>query len=917
MSLAPEVVGSCRRGKPSWFRRAKRSFTPSSHRFGRRRTLGLESLERRELLSVVPPFGVAESATESFSNTGAISIAAFGAATPYPSAIAVSGVTDPVSDVNVTITGLMHGYPDDVDILLVGPGGQTVLLMSDTGGGDLSFPVTLTFDDEAAGALPDSGTLSTGSFRPTNYGASADTFSSPAPSGPYGSTLDVFDALDPNGQWQLYVYDDAGGDSGSISGGWSLTFTTDSTLGTIAGSKWNDLNADGQWDTGEPGMAGWTIYCDLDQNGAFDDGEPYDITAVDGSYAIAGLAAGTYTVAEVPQAGWEQTFPALDGGESLVPEAADNDPVGVLTIGEETPVDIDVESLVVVDESNPVVAVDPPPDPSVPLDVYETLPSEAPPYPLDQTFLLHSNPGATKVIYLDFDGHTTTGTLWNNKYGDPIVTPAYTLDGDSGNFSNAELEQIQKVWERVSEDYLPFNIDVTTEDPGVEALRNTGGGDTQWGIRVVIGENTWYGSAGGVAYLYSFDWSSDTPCFVFNTGETGVAEAASHEAGHTVGLSHDGNSSVDYYAGHGSGATSWAPIMGVGYYVQLVQWSQGEYPDANNTENDLSIMTTGYGFSYRTDDHGGTSGTATELVIVDDAFSGEGIIERTTDVDYFSFTIVAADVTIDIDPFYRSPNLDVLATLYDASGAIAASNPISALDASFSVTLAAGTYYLSIDGTGKAAEGSDPGYTDYASLGYYSISGTIEPTGLPGTHTVVVGEGQVVPDINFGNHMDLPGDASLDGVVGEDDASILAAHWGMFDAVWTDGDFNDDGKVNAADAAIMAANWGATTIAEMPEPAADAAEPLIGPVLLTASSATRRLIEPARDVVELAAPPAAIACDAVMAREYGPRQTDRANLAREHLAWSYTLARRQSPRASEKADKDSVAVDLLLAGPLA
>ena len=199
------------------------------------------------------------------------------------------------------------------------------------------------------------------------------------------------------------------------------------------------------------------------------------------------------------------------------------------------------------------------------------------PYPLSQTFLLHSNPSATKVIYLDFNGHTTSGTQWNDdfNFGFDFATPAYSFEGDS-SFSNAELERIQKIWERVAEDYIPFNVDVTTEYPGVAALRKLGAGDQEWGNHVVIGGSSyqWYNSdiedgVGGVAYVGSFTWNSDTPSFVFpqqlsNGNEKSIAEAISHEVGHTLGLEHDGTSTDGYYWGHGSGATGWAPIMGSG-----------------------------------------------------------------------------------------------------------------------------------------------------------------------------------------------------------------------------------------------------------------------------------------------------------------------------------------------------------------
>ncbi|HRC36429.1 MAG TPA: M66 family metalloprotease, partial [Rubrivivax sp.] len=89
-----------------------------------------------------------------------------------------------------------------------------------------------------------------------------------------------------------------------------------------------------------------------------------------------------------------------------------------------------------------------------------------------------------------------------------------------------------------------------------------------------------------------------------------VAEAISHEAGHNMGLGHDGYSGGGYYQGHGSGATGWAPIMGVGYYQSLVQWSKGEYATANNVQDDYAVMQSN-GLPLRADDHGNSAGTAT------------------------------------------------------------------------------------------------------------------------------------------------------------------------------------------------------------------------------------------------------------------------------------------------------------------
>jgi len=398
-------------------------------------------------------------------------------------------------------------------------------------------------------------------------------------------------------------------------------------------------------------------------------------------------------------------------------------------------------------EAQGLVASSPAVDPSFLSDMAQAAPAilsatVASPFPLDQTFLLHSDPGALRVIYLDFDGHTTTGTIWNSQYtsGAPIVTPAYSFEGDS-SFSDNELARIQYIWQRVAEDFIPFDVDVTTQDPGVESLIKRGPTDTQYGIRVCIGGNSaWTGSSiGGIAQPASFNSSSDTPCFVFpanlgNGAEKYVAEAASHEVGHTLYLTHDGTTGgVEYYEGQGAGPTGWAPLMGIGYYKELTQWSQGEYANANNHQDDLVAIAASSpgGFGYRADDHGGTRATAAALTVVGNtSVSGSGIIERTTDVDFFSFTTGQGLVSVAIDPAPTGPNLDILATLYDSFGTVVAvSNPIGVLSASFSLSLLAGTYYLSIDGTGEG----DPlvtGYSDYGSLGQYFISGTIVDPGL-------------------------------------------------------------------------------------------------------------------------------------------------------------------------------------------
>ncbi len=153
--------------------------------------------------------------------TGSIAIPPSGPATPYPSTVMVSGLPAPVTDVNLVLSRLSHAVPEHLDFLLVGPGGQRAVVMSDAGGTSLGGPFTLTLDDEAATPLPDGDGLASGTYRPANH-AGDDPFPPPAPS-PVGagSSLSVFDGTDPNGTWGLYAFDDTAGDAGDI-GGWSL-----------------------------------------------------------------------------------------------------------------------------------------------------------------------------------------------------------------------------------------------------------------------------------------------------------------------------------------------------------------------------------------------------------------------------------------------------------------------------------------------------------------------------------------------------------------------------------------------------------------------------------------------------------------------------------------------------------------------
>ncbi len=354
------------------------------------------------------------------------------------------------------------------------------------------------------------------------------------------------------------------------------------------------------------------------------------------------------------------------------------------------------------------------------------LKSIAGPAPVDQTFALHSRPGSSKVIFLDFDGHETAGTLWNQLAGrETIITPPFDIDGNPTGFSPTELQRIQNIWLRVVEDFAPFDVDVTTEPPAPGALSKDSPTDAVFGTRIVIGGSSqdWYGQmAGGASYIGSFGWNSETPCFVFeeqlaNGNEKYTAEAVSHETGHALGLFHDGQTNgAAYYAGHGS----WAPIMGMSYNREITQWSKGDYSQANNTEDDLSIMQSN-GLRFLGDDHGDQPGSATRLSGTE--LLAAGVIERSTDIDVFAFSTGAGTIRLNVSVANVSANLDVAASLLDASGRVISTSNSAMLGTSLSATVDAGTYYLRVEGVGL--DDAVTGYTDYDSLGQYLLIGTV------------------------------------------------------------------------------------------------------------------------------------------------------------------------------------------------
>jgi hypothetical protein len=329
-------------------------------------------------------------------------------------------------------------------------------------------------------------------------------------------------------------------------------------------------------------------------------------------------------------------------------------------------------------------------------------------------YKLESFAGASAVIYLDFDGHNLpAGTAWNN---------GAALSAAASGFSDVE---ILTAWNITAEDYAPFNVNVTTD---VAVYNATPNGKR---MRVIVTPTSYWSQGGGVALLGSFTNKTDQVCWVFKdklNGAVSAGECASHEAGHTLTLKHDGQTS-DYYQGH----ADWAPIMGASYYRNLSQWSIGDYSNATNQQDDLAAIATILG--YRNDDHGNTINSASELSYTLDNLgkailgNNSGIIEKRSDVDLFHFYLAGGNIDLQISASaLPRPNLDMEIKLLDKNNQVLATvshnHKNFTNDIVLQKALPAGDYYLQIDGVGTG--NASTGWTDYGSLGKFSIKGTIE-----------------------------------------------------------------------------------------------------------------------------------------------------------------------------------------------
>lgn len=350
--------------------------------------------------------------------------------------------------------------------------------------------------------------------------------------------------------------------------------------------------------------------------------------------------------------------------------------------------------------------------------------------------ILHSNIGSKNIIFLDFDGYNHTRRFeygWHNF----SALPYDPLNDDPSSYNPIFTEKEQKyiinIWQRVTEDFSPFDVDVTTADPFTKNnidIRKISHCLITHNIDIFNNKMP-ISNAAGIAYVNIFGKTNNkllNPALVYwnNIGRSSsVADVCSHEIGHHLGLKHDGYNldpfNFKYYYGDADNSIdSWGPIMGAGFSNRITQWSKGEYLGANNFEDDIQKITNKLGLIE--DDYGDTIDTSYKVKrneIID------GIISHQKDIDMFQFNIdIISDVIIQIDPLITiinkgGYNLDINFILYKSDSDIPYYANQKKIESKINklIRLHPGIYYLAIFGSEHYANK----YSDYGSLGQYKL----------------------------------------------------------------------------------------------------------------------------------------------------------------------------------------------------
>ncbi len=436
--------------------------------------------------------------------------------------------------------------------------------------------------------------------------------------------------------------------------------------------------------------------------------------------------------------------------------------------------------------------------------------------PLSELQNLQSRPGATNVLYINYWGGVLSGTAWNEEVGDIEYTP-FSADSDTSSFSDTDRYIMWLGWQEAAEDYAPFDINVTTSQAVYDA--------TPVVNRVQMIATTThdiYPGAGGVAYVGVFHLPSDywKTGWAWNNSAGNLGMTISHETGHMVGLDHDGTSSFGYYGGHGD----WGPIMGAPFTKPYVQWSRGEYPDANNQEDDLAILLNVLGGL--PDDAGDDIATASPISQTLTSFNGlvapDGVY---ADADVYRVTTTGA-LRVTVSPLLghdgetRGANLAMNVTLTDQVGNIIAemhsddNTPLAPATNIFSFSsyfLPPGDYYLYLDAVSPDPDWST-GFGEYGNGGMYRIDLCTEP--LPTT---------VLP-ANTWRQLSLPADPgnsnTVAGIFADDIQGVYGQVWIVYRFDADAGSYVQAGLhdvLNQGEGFWILQNSGADVVLDMPE----------------------------------------------------------------------------------------------------
>ena len=514
-------------------------------------------------------------------------------------------------------------------------------------------------------------------------------------------------------------------DQGSV----SLAPPVHSQLGTLGNLVWEDMNRDGLQTSGEPGVANVTVTL---AGGGVDGvlGTADDTTA-----STATNASGGYSFTELtPGIQYRITFSNLPAGYSFTQakvgsdDASDSDadpatgmsPIVVLgSDGLNETVDAGISGGVVGQAMIAGTALSQLPGITVSFDLAPVL-SPGPFFPgvshsLSFLPLLSSFPSASAKLFLDFNG--APAQTWG--YYNVPQTPPYDQDGDPTTFCDGELTSMQSIWAQVAEAFSPFNIDVTTIDPGNRT-------DLQTAVVVIGGDGAWTGGVyAGIAHIGGFYNVAPNDVYVFTTNLGNgyaqyTARTVAHEAGHVFGLNHQslydaqGNLVNEYSPGD----SQRAPLMGSAFTSVRGIWHNGPDPyGPTHYQDDVAMLTDGRnGWGYRADDRGDTQQTGTPLTVNGYALSGNGIIGQLADQDVFLLTTTGGDLNVTASPVLGGPMLDAQLAQYNNSNQLVAIASTSSLRETIAATVPAGSYYLKVASQGQ-----------YGDLGQYTISGTLTP----------------------------------------------------------------------------------------------------------------------------------------------------------------------------------------------